>query len=289
MVWMYHNPHRCPSVVERYHADMSSLAQDNQERRHNASWRPSADELPGRVAVLDFVRTPFAVRCNAVKVWRPLPADLWTMLSQPGDCTTSKRVERWSLAGVAVMAVMLVAGFSSVGLRTTAGEEDLRFPLLGKSIAVPEHGPQEPGWYHAPGQSLSLGFWVVGPSLAGWAFVRLVWIPMAAGSKPTREATLTLARHFGAVYLYVYVMIVTGAVLMVPLIMLAPKGTEWFRWYLWCFLFGESFFVPAVMWLRLVICDSSGQVFGRHRFAVMAFYLTLFVVMPIIGMIQELD
>jgi hypothetical protein len=240
-------------------------------------------------SVRSFVRTPFAVRCNVVKVWRPLPADLWTTLSQPGDCALSKRVERQALAGITVMAVMLIAGFSSAGLRTTAGEEDLCFPLLGKSLAVPEHGPPDPGWYHAPGQSLSLGFWVVGPSLGGWVFVRLIWIPVAAARKPTREATLTFARHLGAVYLYVYLMIVSGAALMVPLIVLAPKGTEWFRWCLWCFLFGESFFVPAAMWLRLVICDSSGQVFGRHRFAIMALYLTLFVVIPIVGMIQELD
>lgn len=243
------------------------------------------DPAPAR----SFVRTPFAVRCNVVKVWRPLPADLWTTLSQPEDCARSKRVERRALAGVTVMAVMLMAGFSSVGLRTTAGEEDLCFPVLGKSLAVPENGSPDPGWYHAPGQSLSLGFWVVGPSLGGWVFVRLIWIPVVAARKPTREATLAFARHLGAVYLYVYLMIVAGAALMVPLIVLAPKGTEWLRWCFWCFLFGESFFVPTAMWLRLVICDSSGKVFGHYRFAIMAFHLTCFVVIPIFGMIQELD
>ena len=240
-------------------------------------------------SVRSFVRTPFSVRCNVVKVWRPLPANLWTALSHPVDCARSKRAERRALVGTMVMALMLIAGFSSVGLCTTVGEEDLCFPLLGKSLSVSENGPSSPGWYHAPGQSISLGFWVVVPSLGGWVFVRLIWIPVAAARKPSREAAVTFARHLGAVYLYVYLMIVAGVALMAALIVLAPKGTESFRWYLWCFLFGESFFVPAAMWLRLVSCDSTGQVFGRHRFGIMALYLTIFVVIPIAGMIQELD
>lgn len=246
------------------------------------------DDAPARAMVLDFIRTPFHVRCNVVKAWLPLPENVWAALSRPEDGARAKRVERRALAGVTTMAVLLMVGFSGIGLRTTSGEESQCFPLLGKSRAVPENDPSGPGWYYAPGQSLSLGLWVVGPTLLGWAFVRLVWIPTVAVGKPTRTATLTFARHLGAVYLYVYLMVVGGAALMLPLILWAPKGTEGLRWYLWCFLFGESFFVPAVMWLRLAIYDASGHVFGRHRFATLTIYMAMFVVVPIVGMIQEL-
>lgn len=263
------------------------LAQDESGQGRKTATHEAGD-LATRAAVLDFIRTPFHVRCNVVKAWRPLPENVWATLSQPEDCARAKRVERRALAGVTAMAVLLIAGFCSIGLRTTAGEESLCFPLLGKSRTVPENDPPGPGWYYAPGQSLSLAFWVVGPTLLGWAFVRLIWIPTVAAGKPTRTATLTFARHLGAVYLYVYLMVVSGAALMLPLILWAPKGTEGLRWYFWCFLFGESFFVPAAMWLRLAIHDASGQVFGRHRFAPLALYVTLFVVVPIVGMIQEL-
>lgn len=56
-----------------------------------------------------------------------------------------------------------------------------------------------------------------------------------------------------------------------------------------CFLFGESFFVPGAMWLRLVVLDQSGRVFGARRYRVLAVYLLLTVVIPIIGMVGELD
>ena len=75
---------------------------------------------------------------------------------------------------------------------------------------------------------------------------------------------------------------------MVPLIIWSPRGTETFRWCLWCFLFGESFFVPAAMWLRLLLHDSAGRVFGRRRLLVFSLYLTMCMVIPIYGMIQEL-
>lgn len=186
------------------------------------------------------------------------------------------------------MAVLLMVGFSGIGLRTTADGESLCFPLLGRSVPVPESGPPGPGWYYVPGQSLSLAFWVVGPTLLGWAFVRRIWIPVVAAGKATRAATLTFARHLGAVYLYVYLMVGGGVVLMLPLVQWAPRSTEALRWYFWCFLFGESFFVPAAMWLRLAIHDTSGQVFGRHSWAVLVLYVTLFVVVPIVGMVQDL-
>lgn len=245
------------------------------------------DGVAGRAAVLDFVRTPFTVRRNVVKVWRALPAGLWTQLSRPGDRDRSIRRERQAVVGVGVAAAMLMACFSSIGLRTTVGAEDLCFPLVGKSLPLPAGGAPELGWYYLSGQSLSLVLWVVVPSLAGWAFVRLVWIPAATG-RATRAAALTFARHLGCVYLFVYLMIVVGTALMPLLIFLSPKGTETVRWFLWCFLFGESFFVPAAMWLRLVIHDSSGQAFGRFRYAALGLYLVLFVVIPIGGMIQKL-
>lgn len=252
-------------------------------------------EMPSPGGSLDaasarsFVRTPFAVRRHVIMVWRRLPPDLWTTLSQPGDRARSAQVERRSLVGVAVMVVILIAGFSSVGLRITVDGEALCFPLLGWSVAAPADSSPDLGWYHAPGQSLSLALWVVAPSLAGWAFVRLIWIPMVAAGKPTRDAVLTFARHLGAVYFFVYLMVIVGAALMVPLVALAPRGTETFRWCLWCFLFGESFFVPAAMWLRMVIHDSSGHVFGRFRYAVLVLYMALFVAIPICGMVQELE
>lgn len=249
--------------------------------RHSAS----------RAAVLDFVRTPLAVRRNVVKVWRPLPADPWTGLSLPEDRARSIRRERRAIVGVTVAVLMLVAGFSSIGLRAIVGEDDLCFPLLGKSLVTPTDGAPGLGWYYLPGQSLSLALWVVVPSLAGWMFVRLIWLPAVASARtdPRREATLTFARYLGDVYFYVYAMVVVGAAFMPLLILLSPKGTETLRWWLWCFLFGESFFVPAVMWLRLVINDSPGKVFGRFRYAALALYLVLFVVIPIGGMVQELD
>jgi hypothetical protein len=250
--------------------------------------RPSPGGLLDAASTRSFVRTPFAVRRHVIMVWRRLPSDLWTTLSQPGDRTRSVQVERRALGGVAVMAVVLIAGFSSVGLRITVDEADLCFPLLGWSVAAVDGSP-DPGWYYAPGQSLSLALWVVAPSLAGWALVRLIWIPMVVTGKPTAQAALAFARHLGAVYFYVYLMISVGAALMVPLVALAPRGTETFRWCLWCFLFGESFFVPAAMWLRMVIHDSSGQVFGRLRYAGLTLYMALCVAIPILGMVQELE
>ncbi len=264
-------------------------SEDRPKTPHDPPCASSSGRASGRDAALDFVRTPFAVRSNIVKVWRALPADLWVALSEPEDRIRSERIERRCLVGVVVMAVMLVVLFSSVGLRTIVNDEDGCFPLLGWSRPAPAGSATDLGWYYAPGQSLSLALWVVVPSLAGWVFVRLLWIPSVAAGKPTREATLATARHLAAVYLYVYLMIIVGAALLVPLVLLAPKGTETFRFCLWCFLFGESFFVPAVMWLRLVIRDSPGAVFGRYRYGLLALYMLSFVVIPLWGMIQELD
>ena len=85
-------------------------------------------------------------------------------------------------------------------------------------------------------------------------------------------------------YVYVFAMIVAGAALMPVLVWWSPSGTEMTRWCLGWFLFGESFFVPAVMWLRLVVHDGPGQVFGRFRYAGLGLYLLFCVLMPIGGM-----
>lgn len=260
------------------------ISQDQPEV--GAEQQPAAQSPTGGARA--FVRTPFRVRCNVVRVWRPLPADLWTALTQPDDRPRAAHVERRALAGVLLMAALLMTVISGVGYRPASGAPVRSYPLLGKSLHTPEAQQQGAGWYFNAWETISLAFWVVGPSLAGWAFVRLMWIPAAATS-PARQATLTMARHLGAVYRYVYAMVMAGTILMVPLIRWLPAETELFRWCFWCFLFGESFFVPAAMWIRLVAHDRQGRVFGRFRFPVLGVYLLLFVVVPIWGMVRELD
>lgn len=241
-----------------------------------------------RAAVLELVRTPFSVRRNIVKVWRPLPFGLWTALSWPQDHARAVRVERQAMAGIAVMAVALVLGFAGIGFRAVIDGQDFCFPLLGWAQTIPAGEDGSSGWMYRPGQSLSLVLWTVGPSLVGWASMRLLWIPAMAAKRAGQGAALTFARHLGSVYLYVYVMIVVGASIMPLLILVAPRDTEFFRWCLWCFLFGESFFVPGVMWSRLILHDTRGEVFGRHRLFGLGLYLVLFVVCPIVGMVGEL-
>ncbi len=268
---------------------MSKPASAPTRQQPNAASSNRRMDNSGRSAVLDFVRTPFTVRRNVVKVWRTIPSDLWIALGGADEGTRARRVERRAVAGVALMAAALMVGFSGMGVRAVDGDQSLLFSILGKSNPAPENGPTQAGWYFVPGRSIIMVFWVVVPSLLGWACVRLIWIPLVAAGNPTGQATLNMARHLGSVYLYVYMMIIGGALLMVPLTVLAPRGTEMFRWCFWCFLFGESFFVPAVMWLRLVVTDSTGRVFGSNRFVWMAVYLAAFVVVPIWGMAQLLD
>ncbi len=237
-----------------------------------------------RMAVLDFVRTSLAFRCNIVKVWRPLPAGLWRVLETPGDELRSRRLEQQALACVGLMAVMLIGGFSSIGYRKQVEQTATCFPLLGPSFRLEGGQNADPGWYWAPGQSISLGLWIVVPTLAGWAFVRGIWIPFVAAGRPSQGATMAMARHLSGVYLYVYWMIVVGAGLMPLLILAGPERTETLRWCLRWFLFGGSFFVPAVMYVRLVRNDTSGAVFGRARQAVLTGYLIGCVAIPVAGM-----
>jgi hypothetical protein len=155
--------------------------------------------------------------------------------------------------------------------------------LLATSIVVGFLGTGYE-WCHTAGRLLSPVLWVAAPPVAGWAFVRLLWIPRVTADLPTRGAVTVFTRYLSGVYLYVYLMVFVGAALMLILASAAPVRTEVFRDCLWLFLFGESFFVPAVLWVRLVMNDSSGQVFGRSRYAVLMLYLVLFVAFPIIGM-----
>lgn len=179
--------------------------------------------------------------------------------------------------------------------RTTSGRS-VGFPLLGPARgAVPRDGTDTASfdttplrWYFAPGQSLPLALWTVVPPLLGWGLVRLVWIPAVLRHRAARTQAVVFARHLSVVYVFVFAMVVAGASLMPVLIIASPCGTERLRWYLWCFLFGESFFVPAVMWTRLVIHDADGAVFGRRRYAVLTGYLLLCVVVPMIGMVGQL-
>lgn len=235
------------------------------------------------------MRSGFGVRCNVVKIWRALPPNLWTGLSTPDDRLQARTCERRALWAVLGLALALWLGFSHGGLRVVEASTIHVYPLLGKSLVINAGNHGQPGWYYNAEQSTTLVFWVIGPSLLGWAFVRLLWLPMASAGKLSRQATMTLARHLGSVYAYVYLMIVLGATLMIPLILLAPAKTDTLRWCFWCFLFGESFFVPGVMWTRLVLRDRAGEVFGRFRHVALTFYLALCVVLPILGMVQELD
>ncbi len=240
------------------------------------------------MTVQQFVDTPFSVRCNVVKVWRPLPAAFWTGLTGHDEQQRAIRAERRAIVGTLVMAVLLFGGFAGVGYQATDGAVVTRFPLLGWSQPKPSPDASA-GWCFDALESWRLAFWVVGPSTLGWAFVRVAWIPLVIRRRNERDAALAAARHLGSAYLYVYLMVIAGATLMVPLVALAPLGTEWFRWCFWCFLFGESFFVPGVMWSRLVLQDRSGAIFGRYRFALLGIYIALFVVLPIMGMAWELE
>jgi hypothetical protein len=129
--------------------------------------------------------------------------------------------------------------------------------------------------------------WVVIPPIAGWGFFRGIWIPRAAAGRPMREAAFSFARHLGGVYLYVYLAIVAGAILLTFLVRIAPASSQMIRLGVWLFMFGESFFVPAVMWLRLVQHDRSGAVFGPRRYGALAIWLMLFVVVPVFAMAKK--
>lgn len=240
-------------------------------------------------SVRSFVRSPFEVRCNVVKVWRPLPKDLWTGLTDSQDRVIAARIERRALIGVFLIASLLMTVLSGICYQSQTDASIVSYPLIGKSYPAIDYETSDTGWCYNAWHSISLIFWVVAPSIAGWVFFRLICIPISTIGLSNQQPTLTLIRHISAVYLYVYVIVILGLALMIPLIILAPAKTEIFRRGFWYLLFGESFFVPATMWIRLVIHDRQGQVFSRFRFIWLYLYLFMGVVVPIYGMVQELD
>lgn len=235
-----------------------------------------------------FTRSPFVVRGRVVAVWRSIPHDIWDALSSDFEGQRARRIERRAIVGVAVLSLVLLFGFGGLGFRATSDSEGLCFPLLGRSVPCTVDAAASPGWYYRAGQRFGLAAWTVVPPLLGWLFVRGLWIPSVGTAPARRTSRLTLARHLGSVYLFVYAAIALCSLAMPLLIVASPLGTERFRWWLWCFLFGESFFVPAVMWIRLVLHDTNGSVFGRYRWWLLSLYLLLFVVVPLGAMVRRL-
>ena len=242
--------------------------------------------LRDREAVLDFVRTPLAVRCNIVKVWRPLPRDLWSALTQPNDIRKSRQRERRAVVAVAVMVALLV--FGDLERRVSPGHHG-----SGDDISADWRLIYSRQWLTRIARLVLRAGAVAGtcavgggaaPGRAGRSFA-CCGSPGSAAGKSSGQATFAMVRHLSGTYLYVYLMVFVGAALMLPLVRLAPAETQILRWYLWCFLFGETFFVPAVMWLRLILSDRSGQVFGHWRYSLLAAYGVGVVAIPIWGML----
>ena len=73
------------------------------------------------MTIQQFVRTPFSVRCNVVKVWRTLPADFWTGLSGLDEQERAVRAERRAIVGVLVLAILLFGGFAGLCYQATDG------------------------------------------------------------------------------------------------------------------------------------------------------------------------
>lgn len=275
---------------------MRIRCQDNQQAdRQPAALSRNLEE--GREAVLAFVRTPFAVRCNIVKVWRAMPHGLWESLGSPADVLRSRQRERWAIAGVVLMAAILTVIWPVAGRPAPVGSQ---WHKASEAVSIgagseghfngneprltPGAWPQQ--WCLASGAPAAPAIWVMIVPLLGWAFVRLLWIPWATKGKSTHQATLAFARHLSGVYLFVYLMIFVGTGLLWAMILARPAQTEGLRWCLWWFLFGESFFVPAAMWLRLVVNNRNGSAFGQYRHEVLAMYLIAFVVIPVYGMVS---
>ncbi len=261
------------------------LSSDRMTIAHEPALPPAEDEAL-RSGARRFFRTPFKTRRNVVKVWRPVPGGLWTALDQPSDAARSIRRELRAIAAVLFMIAVIIA---ASGLRWTAPiDREIRtWPAFGSrsahaaADARQDHPAAETGWTFAPGQTFAPVLWTVVPSVLGWWLVRGVWIPLATRRRDDRSAAITAARLLSAAYAYIYLMIAAGALLNVLLVRIAPAATDRFRWWLWLFLFGESFFVPAVMWIRLVRADKPGQAFGSARHAWLVVYLTVCVVIPL--------
>lgn len=284
----------------------------------------AADPLAGDVSW--FVRSHFSVRRLIVAVWRPLPANLWIALHSPEQVKRSRRREWQAVLGVSFIAMLLLGVCANAGvIATPKGDVVATFrPWVGwRPGAVSDASPGLPGGDDVPAGHLSgqhvawrwgysvglMALWTIGPSLAGWVCVRGIWIPLSLRQcrkrrghcnnglaepdvrwQRDRRAVLAFARHLGSVYLFVYVMIAVGVAVLFALLWLAPDhpGVVGFRWALWCFLFGEAFFVPSVMWTRLNFGPHARLVFGRKRGIWLLLWLAAFVVVPIVGMVGEL-
>ncbi|RJP32674.1 MAG: hypothetical protein C4547_13215 [Phycisphaerales bacterium] len=244
-----------------------------------------------------FFRTPLAARRNAVKVWRPVPQGLWTTLDRHADLAWSTRRERAAVAAVGLLIVVIA--LTSGWRRTLESKGQVReFPAFGagcvawpgeatgagggSSPTVTEFAPA--GWSYRPWQAAMPLAWTVCPPILGWLLVRALWIPAATRGRFHQPAAMNAARLLSGVYLYVYLMIGAGAFLNAVLTWLAPQATDRWRWWLWLFLFGESFFVPAVTWVRLVRADRTGDAFGPNRRAWVTLYAGLCVAIPLAGM-----
>lgn len=271
----------------------------------------------GRRVVLDFVRTPFSVRRNMVRVWKPLPDDIWTALTEPPDRRLAGRREAVAIGCVTLMSAAIAVAGLRLGVTFSSDDgPSTMYPLIGPGpvdgsvIEEPTESAAETsgradvplgsrvelsprsgelpsartGWTIVPPASAPAIFWTVVPPLLGWWTVRRVWIPASMARSGDSAAAMTFARHLSGVYLYVFLMVTAGLVVGAMLLHLAPASTQRWRWWLWLFLFGETFFVPAVMWTRLVSHDRMGRVFGRRRRAALAAYLAAFVAVPVAGM-----
>lgn len=256
---------------------------------------PSTSSAPARgpIPLADFVLTPFSVRCNAVKVWRKLPDDLWTGLTDHAQRRRANSTEHRCIITTAAL-ILVVLACASFAVPAPSGDGDvlLAQPVIGWPWPLDSDAAgrraSEIDVIFVPQQARLVLLWTILPTLLGWFAVRGVWIPRVTREKEHHAAAIALAQNLAPVYQYVFMMIAAGAVLMLPIAFLWPASSQFLRWCFWCFLFGESFFVPGVMWSRLVLCDSAGDVFGARRRMWLTLYLIAFVVLPLLGMISEL-
>lgn len=262
-------------------------------RQDSTPTSTSSPSARGPISLEDFVRSPFSVRCNVVKVWRQLPHDLWTGLTEHGQRRRANSTEhRCIIATGALILVVLACASFAFPAPSDDGDALLAQPVIGWPFPLDRSAGAgdlaQADIIFVPGQARLVLLWTILPTLLGWLAVRGIWIPRITRRTDHHTAAIALAQNLAPVYQYVFMMIAAGAVLMVPVAFLWPASSQFLRWCFWCFLFGESFFVPGVMWSRFVLCDTAGDVFGKRRKVRLALYLIAFVVLPLLGMISEL-
>lgn len=255
-------------------------------RQDSASTTIARDSVPLEA----FVRSPFSVRCNVVKVWRKLPADLWTGLNAEAQQRRAAQIERRCLitTGMLILVVLACASLAFPA-QSESGDAIVAQPVIGWPWPLKgDADASQADLIFVPQQARLVMLWTILPALLGWLAVRGAWIPRVTRETGHHTAAVALAQNLAPVYQYVFMMIAAGAVLLVPVAALWPASSQFLRWCVWCFLFGESFFVPGVMWSRLALSDTKGAVFGPRRKALLGLYLLAFVVVPLWGMISEL-